>query len=779
MASAQVRDGIRLSKMSPSFLHGNSTSHTWAFSAIAEIIDNAYDPDANAKTLTIDKVKVKNHDALVFMDNGNGMSTEKLHHMLSFGYCEKKEVNGHAPVGHYGNGFKSGSMRLGKSAIVFTIDKNSLSVGLLSQTYLKKINSDTVIVPIVTWCKQKKRKVGMTESLNAILNFTFFETEEEVLEQFDEIMTQPDASPNSTGTLIMLYELKRGSDNRLELDFESDGRDIINSEHHVIDTASQVHDRPVREYVSTYRKSLREYCSILYLKPRMKIVLRGKKVKTKFLVKTLRDREVDSYKPKWLNDPVKVTFGFNDHENDYGVMLYNKNRLIKAYERVGYQKQSNGPDRGIGIVGIVQVDFLQPTHIKQDFIKTDRYNSFMTNLGVKLNDYFNEKTYGKSGGATGSATSKPEKWTWAMCEKCTKWRRLPLGFTEEDLPDMWYCHMNPDSTHSRCDIGEEPEDEDDVLCGRTGASYEKTVKKQIEHDKQKQREEEEKKKHDQAQKLKFMEHQVTALKKQLVSAASGAASHAAASALLNSPEDVALQEKLQESMRREEEQKKVIEQLKGQQKQIDRQRSQMRPMVLAGNLIARQPAAKPTSTSSSTPPTPRLIASLPIASTSTPPSIPTIPTAPHVKREPGESAAKRIKYEEGEKQVIVIDNSDDSDASLESVDIKPDVNQLNQALRGDKTPRVVTCTSSSQTKPVEISNSNLSDKDITRLDPLQQVDFIIKQDKIIKESKEKLTKLRSNVSKLLALIVPDVDLGDENNIDNILIEMIKVNSQIT
>jgi hypothetical protein len=50
----------------------------------------------------------------------------------------------------------------------------------------------------------------------------------------------------------------------------------------------------------------------------------------------------------WILDtdqqiPVKITFGFNDNENDYGCMLYHRNRLIKAYERVGFQKQVRIP----------------------------------------------------------------------------------------------------------------------------------------------------------------------------------------------------------------------------------------------------------------------------------------------------------------------------------------------------------------------------------------------------------------------------------------------------
>ena len=72
----------------------------------------------------------------------------------SFGYCEKVEIQGHKPVGHYGNGFKSGSMRLGKDAIVFTKHTDTKSVGFLSQTFLEKIKAETVLVPILTFDKK-------------------------------------------------------------------------------------------------------------------------------------------------------------------------------------------------------------------------------------------------------------------------------------------------------------------------------------------------------------------------------------------------------------------------------------------------------------------------------------------------------------------------------------------------------------------------------------------------------------------------------------------------
>ena len=138
--------------------------------------------------------------------------------------------------------------------------------------------------------------------------------------------------------------------------------------------------------------SPQEYCSILFLKPRMKITIRGRRVKSKLISKSLSSTEIDTYKPTWLTRPVKMIFGFNcegSSSEDYGMMLYHRNRLIKAFEKVGYQKQPN--DLGIGVVGVAKVDFLQPIHNKQDFNKDEKFNAVMLAFANKLNDYWNEK----------------------------------------------------------------------------------------------------------------------------------------------------------------------------------------------------------------------------------------------------------------------------------------------------------------------------------------------------------------------------------------------------
>ncbi|XP_061176221.1 MORC family CW-type zinc finger protein 3-like [Saccostrea echinata] len=464
--------GILTSRVSPDYLHSNSTSHTWAFSAIAEIIDNAYDPDVNASELWIDKRDINGKVCLTFTDNGNGMVPEKLHKMLSFGYCEKVAVGNHQPIGHYGNGFKSGSMRLGKDAIVFSRRADVMSVGLLSQTYLKAIKAETVLVPIISWNLPNKTRRTSPETknnLSAICTHSIFKDEKELLSELDSL------EKLRTGTRIIVYNLtKNNNSGNLELDFLSDPLDIRNPESHLIDYSTI--NRTIHDKSPEYKVSLRAYCSILYLKPRMKIVLRGKKVKTKMISKSLSETETDVYKPTWINKPIVIKFGFTSSKNpeDYGVMLYHKNRLIRAYDKVGCQKQAN--ELGVGIVGVAEAFFLTPTHNKQDFSRDDKYNAFMTNVGIKLNDYWNEKR----GVTNNTASSSKNKvlapdWLWAQCDNCLQWRRLPGGFRQEDLPDKWYCHMNPDAAFNRCEIPEEPEDEDEALMG---PSYKKTFKKQ-------------------------------------------------------------------------------------------------------------------------------------------------------------------------------------------------------------------------------------------------------------------------------------------------------------
>ncbi|XP_028249810.1 MORC family CW-type zinc finger protein 3a isoform X2 [Parambassis ranga] len=418
------------------------------------------------------------------MDNGNGLDHETMHKMLSFGYSDKTAVNGLQPIGIYGNGFKSGSMRLGKDAIVFSKSRTTSCVGMLSQTYLETIGAKQIIVPIVCFEVQENSLCVKEEhkaSLQDILQYSPFEKEEELLTEINAISSS--WSTGKTGTRIIIWNLR--STQTTEFDFKTDRYDIrIPSEVYEELNTSQNLDRAT-SHVPESVYSLRAYCSILYLKPRMQINVRGQKVKSQLIAKSLAHIRKDHYKPIFLNKRIPITFGYNTKSKDqYGIMMYHKNRLIKAYERVGCQLKAN--NKGIGVIGVIECNFLDPTHNKQSFMETDKYRKTMNNLGIKLEEYWQEIRYRKTRENPNNTTpvedtiKRPDQ-IWVQCDDCLQWRKLPDGIDCSKLPDKWFCRLNPDPQFRSCVVLEEPEDSDGEQ-----PSYRKTYKQQEREIKKKQ-----------------------------------------------------------------------------------------------------------------------------------------------------------------------------------------------------------------------------------------------------------------------------------------------------
>ncbi|XP_067103959.1 MORC family CW-type zinc finger protein 3 isoform X1 [Osmerus mordax] len=480
--------GIRLSSMSPSFLNSNSTSHTWPFSAVAELIDNASDPGVTAKQIWIDVVEVEGHLCLTFTDNGSGMTPNKLHKMLSFGLTEKGSGKGsHQAIGVYGNGFKSGSMRLGRDALIFTRNGGCQTVGMLSQSYLQAIRAQAVIVPMVPFNQQTKSLVVTEDSeasLKAILEYSLFSSQEQLLHHFDTI-------PGKKGTKILIWNIRRNKDGKPELDFETDEFDI-----RMPDVQPEDLKKGKRNFPGPQRSdqnipemdySLRAYLSILYLKPRTQIILRQKKVPTKLVAKSLSHIENDVYKPQFNKERVKVSFGFNRQNKDhYGIMMYHKNRLIKSYEKVGFQIKLSGQRAGVGVIGVIECNFLKPAHNKQDFEYTKEYRLTLLALGLKLNDYWKEITDKKArerefkalqrkctASDTEEEVEKEDSPAFLQCEECLKWRRVPKHHYTS-APEHWNCSLNPNPRHRSCIWPEEVEESEEDLIPKYHKHQKKT-----------------------------------------------------------------------------------------------------------------------------------------------------------------------------------------------------------------------------------------------------------------------------------------------------------------
>ncbi|XP_066331520.1 protein MICRORCHIDIA 7-like isoform X3 [Miscanthus floridulus] len=333
--AAQHSDsGMDHVRVHPKFLHSNATSHKWALGAFAELLDNSLDEVVNGATYVhIDMMESKKDGTrmLLIEDNGGGMNPDKMRHCMSLGYSAKSKVKN--TIGQYGNGFKTSTMRLGADVLVFSRSRGiegtrpTQSVGMLSYTFLRSTNKEDIIVPMIDYEKEKewKRKARTTltdwcMSLETIIQWSPYSTEAELIQEFGSIGEQ--------GTRIIIYNLWEDDEGELELDFDADANDIqirgVNRDQNKIQKANQF---PNSKHFFTYRHSLRM--------------------------------------------AAKVTIGFvkdaRQHIDIQGFNVYHKNRLIKPFWRVWTAAGSGGR----GIIGVLEVNFVEPAHDKQDFERTN------------------------------------------------------------------------------------------------------------------------------------------------------------------------------------------------------------------------------------------------------------------------------------------------------------------------------------------------------------------------------------------------------------------------
>ncbi|XP_007036271.2 PREDICTED: protein MICRORCHIDIA 6 isoform X1 [Theobroma cacao] len=381
----------------PLFLHSNATSHKWAFGAIAELLDNAIDEIQNGATFVIVDKTSNPRDgspALLIQDDGGGMDPEAMRRCMSFGFSDKKSKSA---IGQYGNGFKTSSMRLGGDVIVFSryLDNRSLtqSIGLLSYTFLTRTGHDRIVVPMVDY--ELNVSTGMLDvlhgrehfvsNLSILLQWSPYSTEAELLKQFDDI--------GSHGTKIIIYNLWLNNDRDSELDFDSDPKDIrISGDTKKVNTIPAWKAVNEQHIASRYHISLRVYLSILYLRipDTFRIILRGEIVEHHNIADDLKFIEYILYRPQSLGSvegTVVCTIGFLKEApqvNIHGFCVYHKNRLILPF----WQVVSYSDSRGRGVVGVLEANFVEPTHNKQDFERTSLFQKLEGRLKEMTWEYW-------------------------------------------------------------------------------------------------------------------------------------------------------------------------------------------------------------------------------------------------------------------------------------------------------------------------------------------------------------------------------------------------------
>ena len=161
----------------------------------------------------------------------------------------------------YGNGLKSGSMRIGNDLIVFTKKNDALTVLFLSRTFHEKEHLDEVIVPVPSFNAITKKPLNDADldlhkaEVAIILKYSPFKTIDALMKQFDRI------SGNS-GTLVVIYNLKLLDSGEPEVNFNDGDIELANISNSEFGTDEALYPE---------QKSFAAYCAILYMDPRMKV----------------------------------------------------------------------------------------------------------------------------------------------------------------------------------------------------------------------------------------------------------------------------------------------------------------------------------------------------------------------------------------------------------------------------------------------------------------------------------------------------------------------------
>ncbi|KAL7986708.1 hypothetical protein Chor_012991 [Crotalus horridus] len=524
--------------------------------------------DANATRIDIfseNREDLRGGFMLCFLDDGAGMDPNDAASVIQFGKSAKRSPES-TQIGQYGNGLKSGSMRIGKDFILFTKKENSMTCLFLSRTFHEEEGINEVIVPLPAWNAHSREPLTdnmekFSVETELIYKYSPFKSEQEVMQQFDKIFGEKvrvaiyskeecsyerltNTVSVTSGTLVIVFNLKLMDNGEPELDVISDPRDI------------QMAETPP-EGTKPERRSFRAYAAVLYIDPRMRIFIHGHKVQTKRLscclfkprmykytskrFKTRAEQEVKKAehvarivedkareaeskaralelrlggdltresrvmlrqaqdiaitmrreadvkkkireaKQRALKEPKELNFIFGvniEQRHLDGMFVYNCSRLIKMYEKVGPQLEG-GMACG-GVVGVVDVPYLvlEPTHNKQDFADAKEYRHLLKAMGEHLAQYWKDIEIAQKGiskfwddfGYLSANWNQPpsnelrykrrramEIPTTIQCDVCLKWRTLPfqLSSVEQEYPDTWICAMNPDPEQDRCEAPEQ------------------------------------------------------------------------------------------------------------------------------------------------------------------------------------------------------------------------------------------------------------------------------------------------------------------------------------
>ncbi|CAL2051985.1 unnamed protein product [Caenorhabditis brenneri] len=256
-------------------LEASSSIHTDPIGAIAELADNSY--DAQAQNFHIDwkeqRVRQEGSNAdqamvtLEFLDDGSGMSRKEALNIISFGHSQKTA----SQIGRYGVGLKAGAFHLGREFLLLTKKDGIHTIMMISHAFHEANQlTDSILVPCPSFDQdfrpffdysappsevQSRHDMGRHETELALIKDFAPYGKLPVKELFRKI-------PTDSGTMVIVDKLRRSLT----------GESMLNPEF-----ANDIRCRD--EDLPPHKKSLRKFLEVLYLKPKMKIYLRGEQVR--------------------------------------------------------------------------------------------------------------------------------------------------------------------------------------------------------------------------------------------------------------------------------------------------------------------------------------------------------------------------------------------------------------------------------------------------------------------------------------------------------------------
>ncbi|KAK3265294.1 hypothetical protein CYMTET_26007 [Cymbomonas tetramitiformis] len=200
----------------------------------------------------------------------------------------------------------------------------------------------------------------------------------------------------------------------------------------------------------------------LYLRPSTKFSVHGVHVPPTRITEQLTQRRCYPYTHQESKTQVEITLGRSSSptadSGPFGMCVYHRGRLVDVYRRLGAQiAQGSKHPTGVGVVGVMEADFLMPLLHKQGFDTTRaEYVNLLSALTTRLRLYCSEPE-GEGGGGAGDAprqsTSKdatttslyqPALSSTTMTGKIARRKMVPViegGLRELQLPENWPRHV--------------------------------------------------------------------------------------------------------------------------------------------------------------------------------------------------------------------------------------------------------------------------------------------------------------------------------------------------